>query len=136
MKKLYAFLMLFALPVLNLSADEAEKKQKFDVMTNPQACKSLVDACRIVALVNDLKWDEVDKIATIQPMNFLKRDAEISKEWQGVGAYKNSDSNESTNTIRHVFLYGNGRHSAHQVWIDYKLTETGYEKPNIMVLGW
>ena len=44
--------------------------------------------------------DEVDKIATIQPMNFLKRDAEISKEWQGVGAYKNSEWNESTKTIK------------------------------------
>ncbi len=102
-----------------------------------QEALSLADACKITALMNDDKWDEVEKVLGTKAglIAELRRQSGI-KDWPGIGAYRGSRiDKDHPRVVTHRFGFA-PRTNPHEIWIDYMLTETGISKPGLMVMGW
>jgi len=94
----------------------------------------LAEACRIIALINDDKWDEVEKaLGTKEGMVAILKHESTLKDWQGIGAYRGVQLNPAlpgTLTFRFGFA---PKSSPHEVRISF--TNGNPSKPYLMVLG-
>lgn len=98
---------------------------------------SLADACQVVALINNDKWDEVEKkIGTKEGMIAILKLNSSTPNWPGIGAYRGSRvDKDSPRAVTHRFGFA-PRTNPHEVWLSYTLTESGISSPGLMVLGW
>jgi hypothetical protein len=95
----------------------------------------LAEACRITALMNDGKWDEVEKaFGTKERMvGILKHHAAL-KDWPGIGAYRGVRiDRESPRELTFRFGFA-PKSSPHEVQISF--ADGNPSKPGLMVLGW
>jgi hypothetical protein len=102
-----------------------------------QESSCLAKACQITSLMNEDKWDEVEKaLGPKDGMVAILRQHAGLKDWSGIGAYRGARlDKESPRTI--VFRFGLGpRSSPHEIGFTYTFTESGPSKPSLMVLGW
>lgn len=102
-----------------------------------QESSCLAEACQITSLMNEDKWDEVEKaLGTKEPMVAILRQHAVLKDWPGIGAYRGARLvKETPRTI--LFRFGLGpRSHPHEIWFTYTFTESGPSKPSLMVLGW
>jgi len=102
-----------------------------------QESATLADACRMTLLMNEGKWDDVEKaLGTKEGMVALLRHHASLKDWPGIGAYRGSRVDEQSPwRITHRFGFS-PRTNPHEIWISYTMTESGPTKPKLMVLGW
>ncbi len=98
---------------------------------------SLADACQMVALINDDKWEEVEKkIGTKEGMIAILKQTAQTPNWPGIGAYRGSRTDKvSPREVTHRFGFA-PRTNPHELWLTYTLIESGISKPRLMVLGW
>jgi hypothetical protein len=98
---------------------------------------TLADACRITKLINEDKWDDVEKAidAQGQMLPILRQNASL-KDWAGIGAYRGTRIDaESPLKITHRFGFA-PRSNPHELWLTYTVTEKEASKPALMVMGW
>lgn len=129
------FMTLIVLLGCTLAAKDKTSSTTPDLASLEAA--SLADACKLVALINGDKWDEVEKkIGTKEGMiAVLKQNARIPN-WPGIGAYRGSRTDkDSPRVVTHRFGFA-PRSNPHEVWLSYTLNESGISKPGLMVLGW
>ena len=133
------FALLFTIMTFNfVYADEAVSHVKVDVLQNPVVASSLANACDIVRLINDLKWDDVTrKLNKGNQVGIVVMKAQSKmKDWPGTGAHRGSELNTKNHTVKHRFSFGSGRNTEHEVWITYSYSKDRFEKPSVDVLGW
>ena len=100
-----------------------------------QDAPCLAEACRITALINDGKWDEVEKTLGTKGVTVaaLKLDA-AHKDWPGIGAYRGFRiDGESPHRVTFRFGFA-PKSNPHEIWISF--TDGNPSKPSLMVLGW
>lgn len=95
----------------------------------------LAEACRITALINDGKWEEVEKtLGTGDGMVAILKQHATREDWQGIGAYRGvrlDPTSPRTVTFRFGFA---PKSSPHELLITF--TDGDPAKPALMVLGW
>lgn len=103
----------------------------------PYESETLADACRLIRLLNEDKWDELAKsLSSGSAATETLRRYAAEKDWAGIGAYRRTEIDEkSPLKIRHCFGFA-PRHHPHEVWLIYTITESGPTKPSLSVLGW
>ncbi|MDQ3622530.1 MAG: hypothetical protein M3463_08590 [Verrucomicrobiota bacterium] len=98
--------------------------------------ESLAHACELVRAINVARWPEAESM--IKPntgmLPLVRRDANASKDWHGIGAYRGTE--RKAQSVRHRFGYGPGRNHPHELWITYSVTDAGSTFESIFVLGW
>ena len=95
----------------------------------------LAEACRITALMNDGKWDEVEKAFGTKDgmLGILKHHAAL-KDWPGIGAYRGVRvDGESPQKVTFRFGFA-PKSNPHEVRISF--ADGNPSKPGLMVLGW
>jgi hypothetical protein len=98
---------------------------------------SLAEACKLVALMNEDQWDDVEKaFGTKVGMISLLRLHAKTKDWPGIGAYRGSSiDKDSPREVTHRFGFV-PRNNPHGILLTYTLTESGISKPRLMLMGW
>jgi hypothetical protein len=99
---------------------------------------TLANACRLTQLINEDKWDEVEKaLDTKEGMIALLRKQHGSmKDWPGIGAYRGTRvDGRSPLRVTHRFGFA-PRSNPHEIWLSYTITEKETSKPQLMVMGW
>ena len=95
----------------------------------------LVEACRLVALINDGKWEEAEKAFSGSPgmVAILKQHSSLDY-WKGIGAYRGSRIDQES-PRRITFRFGFAPESSpHEIWLTF--TDDNSSKPGLMILGW
>ena len=103
----------------------------------PQESGTLADACRLTLLMNDGKWEDVEKaLGTKEGMVAILRREATHKDWLGIGAYRGTRiDGKSPLRITHRFGFSPKTHP-HEIWLSYTINEAGQSKPTLTVLGW
>lgn len=129
------FLTMIVLLGCTLAAKDKTSSTTPDLASLEAA--SLADACKLVALINEDKWDEVEeKIGTKEGMIAALKQHAHTPNWPGIGAYRGSRTDKgSPGQVTHRFGFA-PRTNPHEVWLSYTLTESGISKPGLMVFGW
>jgi hypothetical protein len=99
---------------------------------------TLADACLLTQLMNEDKWDEVEKaLGTKEGMIALLRKQHGSmKDWPGIGAYRGTRvDGQSPLRVTHRFGFA-PRSNPHEIWLSFTITEKETSKPQLMVMGW
>jgi hypothetical protein len=117
-----------AVEAVNVAHPEDQKLTAADVVC-------LAEACRITALINDGKWEEVETaFATKEGMVALLKQKATLKDWPGIGAYRGFRIDRETPrdvTFRFGFA---PKSSPHEIWISF--AEGNPSKLRLTVLGW
>ncbi len=115
---------------------QAESQTTISAVSQAESA-TLADACRLTKLINDERWDEIEKaLGTKEGMITYIRQQATLKDWAGIGAYRGTTVDEkSPLRITHQFGFA-PRSSPHGILLTYIITETGPSKPSLMILGW
>lgn len=96
---------------------------------------TLADACRLTQLMNEDKWDDVEKaLGTKEGMIATLRQHASFKDWPGIGAYRGTRV-DATDPLRVTHRFGFApRSNPHEIWLSYTVSDPS--KPSLMVMGW
>ncbi|WP_341407224.1 hypothetical protein [Luteolibacter soli] len=134
---LVAFLTLLAFApnaIAEVTQPEKLAQQSIEKLPDKDA-QCLAEACRITALINEDRWEELDKLfgPSEAVIAVLKHYATL-KDWQGIGAYRGFRI-EPEKPREVIFRFGFApKSNPHEIWISF--IEGDPSKPRLMVLGW
>lgn len=130
-------LMIASAVALAVGVLAEPKSQSATSAPTPQESATLADACRLTQLMNEDKWNDVEKaLGTKDGMVAILRQHATLKDWPGIGAYRGTRVDEkSPLRITHRFGFS-PKTNPHEIWLSYIIQDSGPSKPSLMVLGW